>query len=108
MRDASLDEFVDAGDDDAEDDEAGVDEGARGDGSESEESEGVRGTAPAGGPQGGDGDHGEGDGALDAVEVATVTYEWTPDGASCDSCASVVETRWRDAEGLVCGECKDW
>lgn len=109
MRDASLDEFVDAGDDETGDGETGDDEEARGDDGESGGSDGVSGPATAGRPEGSDGDHGDGDDvATDAVELATVTYEWAPDGGACASCESVVEVRWRDDEGLVCAECKRW
>jgi len=44
----------------------------------------------------------------DAVEPATVTYQWTPAGASCDRCGARVERRWRDDGAYVCEDCKEW
>lgn len=99
MRDASLDEFVgDAGDD------TGGGAGERGDADRAEGSDEAVGGGDADGRSGDDG----GDAVGDPDEVATVTYEWTPGGASCANCASVVEARWRDEQGLVCEECKRW
>jgi len=49
---------------------------------------------------------GEADG--EAVEPAVSTYDWTPGGADCEGCGAVVERRWRDDDGLVCGDCKAW
>lgn len=39
---------------------------------------------------------------------ATPTYAWSADGGPCDACGAVVETRWRDDTGLVCSACKEW
>jgi hypothetical protein len=46
--------------------------------------------------------------AADGVEPVESTYDWTPDGAPCAVCGDSVEERWRDADGLVCLECKVW
>lgn len=43
-----------------------------------------------------------------AVEPATSTYEWSPDGRECEQCGDTVERRWRDDEALVCQACKEW
>ncbi|MFC7229218.1 hypothetical protein N0B31_17595 [Salinirubellus salinus] len=43
------------------------------------------------------------------VEEATPTYDFSPEGATCESCGETVETRWHDPEvGMVCAECKGW
>lgn len=42
------------------------------------------------------------------VEPAAPTYRWSPDGADCEACGATVERRWRDGEGYVCGDCKEW
>lgn len=42
------------------------------------------------------------------VESATATHDWRPDGGACAACGEVVERRWRDDPGFVCGGCKDW
>lgn len=44
----------------------------------------------------------------DGVEPVESTYDWTPGGAPCAVCGESVEERWRDADGLVCLECKVW
>ena len=36
------------------------------------------------------------------------TYQWTPDGAPCAVCGATVERRWREEDGFVCTDCKDW
>ena len=51
-----------------------------------------------------------------AVDPATPTYRWTPEGAACESCGCVVERRWVDGDGaddhdapaFVCDDCKEW
>jgi len=43
-----------------------------------------------------------------AVEPATTTAVWSPDGAACSACGTAVEHRWRDEDGLVCADCKEW
>lgn len=42
------------------------------------------------------------------VHPARSTMAWTGDGAACDACGDIVQRRWRDDEGLVCGACKEW
>ncbi|MFH5797504.1 hypothetical protein [Haladaptatus sp. CMAA 1911] len=42
------------------------------------------------------------------VEPARATYDWTPTGAACACCGSTVEKRWRDEDGMVCADCKEW
>lgn len=43
------------------------------------------------------------------VEPATPTYDFSPDGAACESCGDTVRTRWHDEEqGMVCSDCKLW
>jgi hypothetical protein len=43
------------------------------------------------------------------VRPATVTYDWSPDGAACAACGTVVEARWHDPDvGMVCPDCKAW
>ena len=42
------------------------------------------------------------------VEPARATYDWTPGGADCDCCGTSVEKRWRDEDGMVCADCKEW
>lgn len=78
------------------------------------------GTEPGGDvPEGTDGDAGacdastgtdggrtEGDPA--GVDPIAATYGWSPGGAACSACGAVVEERWRDGDGLVCADCKDW
>lgn len=36
------------------------------------------------------------------------TYVWRPEGGACAACGERVEERWRDADGLVCADCKEW
>ena len=45
---------------------------------------------------------------VDGIEPVESTYDWTPGGAPCAVCGDAVEERWRDADGLVCPECKVW
>lgn len=82
--DASLDEFLDA------------DDAASGDGD------------AAGTPTDADGSESPSTGDADAVDPATATATWSPDGAPCAACGDVVERRWRDGDGFVCGDCKGW
>ncbi len=61
---------------------------------------------------GGEAEAGESDVDVDEdegdVEPATVTYGWSPEGAPCDACETVVERRWRDGDDAVCSACKNW
>lgn len=78
--DASLDDFLDAGDDE---ETASADE-----------------REPAA-------DSAVGDGPAD-VEPATTTYAWSGAGGACDACGEVVERRWGQDGRLVCPACKEW
>lgn len=42
------------------------------------------------------------------VEDATTTFEWSPARAACEGCGEVVERRWRDDGSFVCPSCKTW
>ena len=42
------------------------------------------------------------------ADPVTPTYRWTPEGAACESCGSVVERRWVDDGAFVCDDCKEW
>ena len=43
------------------------------------------------------------------VEAATPTYDFSPDGSTCEACGATVETRWHATEvGMVCADCKGW
>ena len=42
------------------------------------------------------------------VEPIESTYCWSLDGAACDSCGTIAESRWRDDGALVCADCKEW
>jgi hypothetical protein len=121
-RDRSLDEFLGGGSDDGDEsddaeDDGGVDrtsdggetgladDGAEVDGaSEREPDDAAAETTPD--------DAGDEDDATaldpDAVDPATVTYQSTPAGASCDRCGAHVERRWRDGDAYVCVDCKEW
>jgi hypothetical protein len=44
----------------------------------------------------------------DGVEPTTTTATWSPTGAACADCGTVVERRWRDDERFVCVDCKEW
>jgi len=48
------------------------------------------------------------DETFDGDERATSTMSYRPGGGACTSCGTVVERRWRGADGLVCRDCKDW
>jgi hypothetical protein len=52
----------------------------------------------------------EGDDASnrDAVEPATITYRWQPEGAACARCEATTERQWRDGDTFVCPDCKKW
>lgn len=85
--DASLDDFLDAG---SEADEQGGDE------READERGGDK--------RGGE----ERDTAPAVTDPGRSTFAWSPGGAECAACGSVVERRWRDDDGLVCEDCKEW
>jgi len=44
----------------------------------------------------------------DAVDPATATAAWAPDGAPCEECGDPATWRWRDAGALVCEACTSW
>lgn len=44
----------------------------------------------------------------DTVQPTAGTYRWTPDGAECADCGTIVERRWRDEAEFVCRDCKEW
>ena len=48
------------------------------------------------------------DGDEATVTPAVSTYAFSPDGAPCGACGTVVEKRWRDDGDLVCPDCKQW
>jgi len=57
-----------------------------------------------GGPAGDN--HDDKTAALEERLPSTMSYR--PDGGTCGACGAVVERRWRDEAGLVCGDCKRW
>ena len=44
----------------------------------------------------------------EGVEPAETTYAWGGDGGVCDACGERSERRWRQDDGLVCPDCKEW
>jgi len=42
------------------------------------------------------------------TDPAVATYDWTPGGAACAACGETAERRWRDEPGFVCEDCKKW
>ncbi|QZP36274.1 DUF7573 domain-containing protein [Halobaculum magnesiiphilum] len=46
--------------------------------------------------------------AVDTVDLAEPTYDYSPDGAACAACGESVTRRWRDDGDYVCGDCKEW
>jgi hypothetical protein len=65
-------------------------------------------------------DDADGASAVDATP-SHPTMRWSPDGAACDACGTVVSRRWRDGEAprasgsrpsadaaFVCADCKEW
>lgn len=135
MRDASLDEFVDpepsdgdveGSEEDVDESEGNVDESeaAAEDGepeAETEPEPGSEGPAATGdsGPdvdeavegigsadtEGGDADQPP---TPETVDPATPTLDFSPGGADCEGCGETVRRRWRDDDGMVCGDCKEW
>ncbi|WP_251341834.1 DUF7573 domain-containing protein [Haloplanus halophilus] len=56
---------------------------------------------------------GPGDEAVDDEDgsdpdPARATMRWSPDGGDCVACGATVARRWRDGEGFVCADCKEW
>ena len=90
-RDASLDEFLDAGSDGEESGSAEADD---------EEEDGA----------GDETENAEPGPSVLATEAApaTVTFDWSPEGGTCADCGGTAERRWRAEAGLVCADCKGW
>ena len=44
----------------------------------------------------------------DEVEPAAATYVWNGDGGVCNACGERSGRRWRQEDGLVCPDCKEW
>jgi len=94
MGNRSLDDFLDAGDDDAGDDTGSVETGDR--------------------DRDGEATGTDGEGATDAKSdddrpgPAVSTYAWYPGGGECAACGAAVERRWRQDDDLVCPDCKEW
>ena len=44
----------------------------------------------------------------EGVKPAETTYAWGGDGGVCDACGERSERRWRQDDGLVCPDCKEW
>ncbi|RLM96320.1 hypothetical protein [Haloarcula sp. Atlit-7R] len=86
--DASLEDFLDGGDESEDGGENGT--SAR---DETAETESEASDAEA---------------STDGVDPAVTTYAWSPDGAACAECGEVVERRWTQDGILVCGACKSW
>lgn len=119
MDDTSLDDFLDAGEDD-EGVEDGDNEGvadapdsdttpdASGDDAPATEADADAHDAGDGPATEADADAPDTDDSAVDVEPATTTYQWTPAGATCAACGETVERRWRGDEGLVCPNCKEW
>ncbi len=121
-RDRSLDEFFggegDASDAESEDARESGDAGGSADAAESDpEDDRPAATDADLAAEAEDADADEGGGAnvesdalpdADAVDPATPTYRWTPEGAACESCGAVAERRWEDDGAFVCDDCKEW
>jgi formylmethanofuran dehydrogenase subunit E len=102
MRDASLDDFF-GGDD--EDEERETDPEVEADAEPAETEPETSESTPETDPD----EDSDGDEPTLTVEAATPTYDFSPDGATCEACGETVETRWHDPDGgMVCGECKRW
>jgi len=86
--DASLEDFLDAGDE--------------------SEGEGESSTATGGDTAETESEASDSEASTDAVEPAVTTYAWSPEGAPCAECGEVVERRWTQDGLLVCGACKCW
>lgn len=44
----------------------------------------------------------------DGVTPTVTTYGWTPGGVCCEACGETAQRRWRDADAMVCWDCKEW
>ena len=103
--DASLDDFLDAGEDRGETTEERESDPA----DETDATDDATATSAAD-PEDGAAVEAGGDGGVPpaAVDDAATTYAWSPAGAPCQACGSTVDRRWRDDGALVCENCKDW
>ncbi len=104
-RNRSLDEFSDT-DSGATDGEQGPATGTNGD-SEAKHEDDPSGSARS--------DDLDGTGSLESGstvqvpdEKLTPVYDSSPAGEACHNCGAVVDTRWRQDDGYVCTNCKDW
>jgi hypothetical protein len=102
--DASLDDFLDAGDD-GESPVAAEREAADDD----SEADDVATAAEAGDGDAAGTDASDGDPpSTDDVEPAVSTYTWAAAGGACATCGESVDRRWRADDDLVCADCKEW
>ena len=95
MEDSSLDDFVDAGEDESETDESDSPTEEHESDSPTEEDDSVSGVES----------DAEGD---EEPEQAVTTSRWTRDMDSCDACGQTVRRLWIDDGEFVCHSCKDW
>lgn len=134
--DATLSEFVDAGDDepateDAADDASDESTADRERASAESDEPGATADAVAEGPdepdvgpdsnaEGSDDADAEPDvGAAESAKPPAnaagpeaggdgATATWSPEGAACERCGEAVQRRWRDGSETVCADCKEW
>ncbi|WP_254839074.1 DUF7573 domain-containing protein [Natronomonas marina] len=92
MRDTSLDDFARG----AESEDADTED------AESERAAAASPTDDDPTPEAADEPDGEG------VEGAVPTFDWTPEGATCETCGDETDRRWHEDGGLVCASCKRW
>ena len=95
MDDASLEDFLDSGEDADDESTTDADDDSAAEAADADEDTAADSTAST--------DEDEA-----AVEPATTTYQWTPTGATCAVCGDQTERRWHSDEGLVCPDCKEW
>lgn len=114
MRNTSLDEFLDAGSESEEsaEAEAGAAEETADAGGAEEAVEPVEEPEPSGDetPEA-EAETPETDDdtpSPEDVEPARATLDFSPGGATCESCDETVERRWRDGDAMVCADCKEW
>ncbi|MFC6836714.1 DUF7573 domain-containing protein [Halomarina ordinaria] len=116
VRDRSLDEFA-AADADAESDGANRDDSNRDDADCTSDARAGEASDPS--SESPDGETAVAADSPVAAEVpdlpdglplrpAVSTMDWTSGGAPCAACGTHVERRWRDGDGLVCADCKEW
>jgi hypothetical protein len=44
----------------------------------------------------------------ESVSPTVSTYGYAPGKAACGACGTRVRRRWRDGDGPVCRDCKEW